>query len=189
MMKNLALLLAYPSELETEIVSRKIILTSIPESFRMVELRHTPNKPIKSARALHEHMLVEAEFWTPELVCNNDIVAHYPNTLARALLIFGELIRSNVDQVKGKLDIILDLLRACPIDSATKLARTFERHQGATNHFYKGFFDAATSNRFSTCDVEWYKGFVVGMQYKSTIKEVHNVFAWKPPSRFFYENN
>ena len=159
------LLSIYPSQLEYEIIRRKIVLRVIPECFRLIESRFIPDKPIKNARKLHEHILSESRFWTPELVKNNVIVSHYPDALAAALSAFDELIHSNTTYLKEKLDTVLGLLRACEIGSKTKLAQIFKQHQNESPQFFRGFLCA--------------------FGYRTEILNAYNIFRWQPPSRYF----
>jgi hypothetical protein len=67
----------YPKLLDDYFKTNQIILTTMPDKYRVIKQESLPNKTIKSTRMLVNYIDKEKEFWSYENVGNNFIVASY----------------------------------------------------------------------------------------------------------------
>jgi len=168
----------------------QVVITQIPDKYRIVGEKGFPNLTIKSARQLYEHIEKEEAFWTNDVVKTNSEVASYPNQIKSAKDSF-EIALESKDQATGKtiLKGAIDNIRKCTISSTTRLAKIFANYSMETIYFFQGFDKAVTDTSLhlqslGQYQLQFLKGFIVGLEYKKVISDLYSGMVGEEMTNF-----
>lgn len=168
----------YPKLLDDYFKTNQIILTTMPDKYRVIKQESLPNKTIKSTRMLVNYIDKEKDFWSYENVGNNFIVASYSTWYNQAKTNIQNAINyaeSNTQQALALLQNAIDVVRNCQINSSTELAKLFKNFNNKDSVFFRGFDSALSSNGQASNYynyISWHEGFYFGMEYKQAVSAI-----------------
>lgn len=170
--------IVYPKLLDDYFKTNQVILTTIPDKYRVVKQDALPNKTIKTTKMFVNYIEKEKEFWNYENVGNNFIVASYPNYYELAAQHLQKAVQYAESDTKQSLTFLqqaIDEAQKCTINSSTTLAKLFKDCRNKTHDFFHGFDNALSSKNQQVTYytyTSWYEGFYYGMEYKQAISAI-----------------
>ena len=177
----------FPKWINEYLKENETVILKIPKEFQIYKVS-TIN--IKTASQLFKHIEREQAFWTSEVVKNNHLVKNYPNVLNAAMREFeSALLPENEANKENHLSNAITNVSSCTINSGAELAKLFYKYNYEHAQFFKGFEIAITEAAYNiqnlrTDHVHYFKGLMVGLEYKKIIASLYSDVSEDEIARF-----